>query len=158
MFFSPFLCHFCPNLGAVRPPNFLIYAAPFYLFCRIFGRLATVHVWPSQVPAGWGRSRLYHRLPSEERGGGALFQGTTVVPARGTSWWFPIEEESHRRQRSSLLVGGWNWMPHYSFSSRTIWRKGLIGKKYLEKWMIRKNHPVYITQNHSSIFQNHPFH
>jgi hypothetical protein len=44
--FRPVFGRFCLKSAAVRPPNFpgqsLFYSAGFVLFCRIFGRLATV--------------------------------------------------------------------------------------------------------------------
>jgi hypothetical protein len=45
-FFRPVFYRFCPKLAAVRPLFFTAYqflfSAGFELFCRIFGRLATV--------------------------------------------------------------------------------------------------------------------
>jgi hypothetical protein len=45
-FFRPVFCRFCPKTVAVRPPifpaNHFLFSAGFELFCRIFGRLATV--------------------------------------------------------------------------------------------------------------------
>jgi hypothetical protein len=47
-FFLPVFGRFCKNSAAVRPPNFssqsFFSTAGFELFCRIFGRLATVMV------------------------------------------------------------------------------------------------------------------
>jgi hypothetical protein len=44
--FRPVFCSFYPKLAAVRPPFFpanqFLFSAGFELFCRIFGRLATV--------------------------------------------------------------------------------------------------------------------
>jgi hypothetical protein len=48
IFCRPVFGRFCPKSSAVRPPNFpgqsFFYSAGFVLFCRIFGRLATVVV------------------------------------------------------------------------------------------------------------------
>ena len=48
---------------------------------------------------------------------------------RGQHAYCRLRIRQKRRQRSSLLIGGWNWMLHKSFSPRMIWRKGWIEQK-----------------------------
>ena len=45
-----------------------------------------------------------------------------------------IRIRQKRRQRQKLLIGGWNWMPHKSFSPQDE-MKDEKNKKYLTKWM-----------------------